>query len=321
MPNVLGARLALALAVAGALASGGCVTVRPAAHVDPPALSTAAASTVFADYTARDNQAYAHRDLALDSAIEDSGLRAIDQVFLRFGGGGAGPASPPYTTDQPRLLIPRLPAGQFPRWFVAAATPSTAPAVVLTLFVQRADGAPWKAEYQPMLLDGMRLPSLALDPDGYARAVPETDDTLTISPHNLGRMYVSSIDDGAASPYASQFAPGPETTGQAAIRARARDDSGVGYADSDAPEDGRYGLRTADGGGLLLFTVHTDVTRSVAPPAPLRPPADVSALLGTPPVRTYTQRRLVEHAVLVPPGNAPATVLAEVHGTVGASGQ
>lgn len=321
MPHVARARLALALAVTATFSCAGCLTVRPTTRIDPPALPTTAARQVLADYTTRNNQANTSRDLALNSTIEDSGLHSIDQVFLRFGGGGVGPASPPYTFNQPRLLIPRLPAGQFPRWFLAVATPSNAHAPLLTVFAQHAAGAPWKAEYQPALLNGARLPSVALDPEGYAQAVPEFDNTLTISPHDLGRVYVSSIDDGAASPYAKDFAPGPETTGQAARRALGRDNSGLGYADSDAPECGLYGLRATDGGALLLFTMHTDVTRSVAPPAPLAPPGDVSALLGTRPVRTYTKRSLVEHAVLVPPGSAPATILAELHGTVGASGQ
>lgn len=310
----------LSLALAGLVAASGCVTVRPTRALDPPAIARADAVKVFAAYTARNNQANASRDLGLNHAIEDGSIGAIDQVFLRVSGGGRGPASPPYSLADVRTAIPRLPAGQYPRWFAVTATQSDNHAQTLSLFTQQAAGAPWLLSYQPALIPGERWPAFALDADGYASAVDPADPTLTVAPRDVGRVYISSVDDGASSPYAREFAPGPETSDAAALRAEAAHDSSLGYDDSDAPEYGLYALRTADGGALTLFTMHSALTHRVAPPARLTPPNDVVALLGRQPRSAYTRRSLIEHAALIPTGGRAVRIVAEVHGTVAAAG-
>ncbi|WP_433547924.1 hypothetical protein ACQPZG_24790 [Streptomyces sp. CA-294286] len=331
-----------ALALALALTASGCVTVRGELEV-VPAATRAEAAQALRDFTDAYNEADKAYDPALVAGRVTGALAAINQAALRARSRQSPAGNPDHrelTLDDARFLIPKK-AG-WPRWFVADTdsnrdtdrtqgnggngSASGVDSRWLIVFVRGGADQLWEASHL-LTLPADEVPDFAVDPDGFAKAVPPDGTGPLTPPGELSRAYASYLQrsGGQGGP---AFAPGPYTTAWLAQRRQAAQRVGRSMQYLDQPLDtgvfAPVALGTADGGAFVFFATRHFEKQTAAPGVPLLDlNADVRALMTGTPKSSLLKERVASQVALVPKGGAAGTTAdlrSRVQGLVSAQG-
>lgn len=239
---------------------------------DPPAISQAGAAKVLSAFWTQNNQANKDRSGALLSGIEGGTSYAIDAGAYRAGT-AVDPANSryaPIAAAGTAYLIPRLPAGTYPRWFAVRVTytPASQSRHVIALgylvFAQPSPEAAWKNVLEPYLLPGAgHGPFIATDPGGYA--IPAAADVpgpaLQLQPEQAAEQTAASLD-GASSLIQD---PGNLADMRDHAYLAAHLPAGSAVTGSHTAGGAIYALKTV-GGGILAFYSLTAQLSITAPP-------------------------------------------------------
>jgi hypothetical protein len=255
--------VALAAAVTAlTVAASGC-TKGSEDRTPVPAASPAEAAKALQEFVAAYNKAEAAYDAGAIESAADGPYGHSRSASLRSSKvlkPGGNPAYKPLELTDAKFAIPKNTG--WPRWFLADTdtnrdenTEHAARRVALVFNKQGAD-KPWKVTYVLTLEPGT-MPELRKDADGNAEAVPLDASDLSLAPGQLSKRYAQYLTDGVP----NGFAPGTDTTGRRAVRAR--DAYRPGYTTQwlDQPADSGtwapVALRTADGRAMAFFASRT----------------------------------------------------------------
>ena len=241
---------------------------------DQPVITRAAAQRVLTAYTAANNQANKLRENSLLGAIETGSSYQMDAGGYQFlrASDPAGADYAPMELTGPAFYIPREAASVYPHWFVAKVTyvypqnPANTPGPGYVLFTQASPDAAWKDALEPNILTGSApLPKIAADAHGYAEPASVAPGTsgLSVAPDHLAMVTAGALDGSAAAQITV-----PDNLQDQKDQAFWRSRLPQGSTDTDTHlqvPGAVYGLRTADGGALLFYTVTAQLT--LAPPA------------------------------------------------------
>ncbi len=166
-----------------------------------------------------------------------------------------------YRYGSPKLYVPQLKG--FPLWFVAVVPRTPAQGgptrTAIMVFNREEPADTWRLSVSTLLAPGATLPRVAVDHDGYATPLATFQRGLLASPNSVGALQAAVAADGPAARAATIVAAGPFTTGlyrqimnakhQVSRLGLLYDSVLVGTAFP------LYALRTADGGGLVLYSL------------------------------------------------------------------
>jgi hypothetical protein len=212
-----------------------------------------------------------------------------------------------YKYGPPVFYVPAL-AG-YPQWFMVATTrtqvagsgqdsagpaavPAAGPAAgaatrTIMVFERSAAGQPWTLNGAAAL--DRPLPAIATDSDGYAISVSRSDTSLLLAPDVVGASQAGVVDEGPTNPSAAVIGSGPLTTGlYAAQRAQSSSDAAHGWFYQWLLEGSpflQFGLRTTDGGALVLYGMYLNTTTEhpgLVSGSPIPVPASFTPLLAAP---------------------------------------
>ncbi|GHH34130.1 hypothetical protein [Streptomyces candidus] len=326
------------LALALALTASGCVTVHGELEV-VPAATRAEAAQALKDFTDAYNKADKAYDPALVAGRVTGALAAINQAALRARRQQSPAGNPGHrelALGDARFLIPKK-AG-WPRWFVADTDSNRdtdrtqdgggtgADSRWLIVFVRGGADQLWEASHLLTLPVG-KVPDFAVDPDGFAKAVPPDGRGPATPPGELSRAYASYLQRGGGQGGAA-FTPGPYTTAWLAQRKQASQRVGRSMQYLDQPLDtgvfAPVALATADGGAFVFFATRHFEKQTAAPGVPLLDlNADVRALMTGTPRSSLLKERVASQVALVPERGAAGTgvdLQSRVQGLVSAQG-
>ncbi len=167
-----------------------------------------------------------------------------------------------YRYGSPKLFVPQLKG--FPLWFVTVVPRTPAQGgptrTAIMVFNREEPADTWRLSVSTLLAPGATLPRVAVDHDGYATPLATFQRGLLASPNSVGALQAAVAADGPAARAATIVAAGPFTTGlyrqimnakhQVSRLGLLYDSVLVGTAFP------LYALRTADGGGLVLYSLN-----------------------------------------------------------------
>jgi hypothetical protein len=290
---------ALLLAFAVLAAAAGCSKDRGRTPTVPVAVASAppdepltpkAAERAFRTYANNDDVARASGDerLALTwTADGQSALMAAEYRLAAF----RGDPVPRYTYGKPTLYVPRLTT--YPRWFVAITErtprPSTAeprpePHTAIMAFIKRGPSDTWRLSLTSKPAGKAKLPKIEVAADGYATPLATTDASLLIPPRSVPSIHGAVADEGPGSVPARNMKPGPSTTGlyERTQQAKKKAKNLVVNTVFPATLFPIFPLRTADGGGFVLYALTRDTQTYVKEHDGVPPvPADAEHLVDT----------------------------------------
>lgn len=315
-----------ALAAAALLTLSGCVTVH-GENISRPPVTKAEAKEILGAFSKANDKANRQLDRKRNAQIETGPLGAIDQAGLKVQRAQKPDGNPGYKAlafSDSRFLIPK--GRGWPHWFVADTANNRDENRWMLVFVQDAQGAPWKASYLSVLTED-EMPEFARDKDGHVKAVPGSAKAsrLTVSPDALGETYASYLKAADAGD-SGKFAAGPHSTQWLAERKKElRTPRYVTqYVDLAEPAFRSFALRTKDGGALAFFGTRHHVKQTVAEGRTFKISENVKPLLSGDVNRSVTLERVSEQAVLVPPLETPGdgiVFLNRIEGLVAAKGE
>lgn len=297
-----------------------------------PSATRPEAATALKDFLVTYNKAEQAYDARLLDAVvagpygdgKKAGLRTLKA--LKPGG---NTKFKPLVLSDASFVIPK--ATGWPRFFVANTDSnrdtgtSKASSRVMLVFTKFAADLPWKVTYVAVLMP-QEVPAFTTDPQGWAEPLDPHATDLAIAPAELSKRYTAYLADGRP----NGFAPGDETTGRRAVRARYADKPGMTTQWIDQPLDaGAYlpiGLRTQNGGGFVFFSSrHVEqqkIDKSVKG-AKLPTSASLRALITGTADTTLVREFLSAQTVSVPPAGpagAKALFLSRTQALVSAQG-
>jgi hypothetical protein len=172
-----------------------------------------------------------------------------------------------YSYGTPTFYVPALPG--YPLWFLVEVPVRTdtdghlGPAVTTLMAFQRYIPSRLWTLNGAAVLD-QPLPAIALDRDGYATALSNTDPNLVLPPYIVGPAQAAVVDQGPAAAAARVMAGGPQTTALYAAQAaqgNAATARGLYYQWLlEGSSFASYELRTTDGAALVLYAMYLNTT-------------------------------------------------------------
>lgn len=290
----------------------------PAALAAP--VTGARAQQVLSHYTTVNNTANGATSDSLIAGVETGSSLAIDQGIYhqeRAAGSGGFPAFAPASA---RFYIPLEDPASYPHWFAVRVSnaPATDPAVVTSreylVFTQSQPGGPWLEAIEPFIRKDKAPPPVALDGNGFAKAVRLSSSGLLLSPATASGATAAALNAGAGQP----ASPGNLAidADRAALARRAPSASVT--ARHSGTRTRVFALRTADGGALLFYDVAARLTLTAPAGATLKLtiPGYLSAAEGA---RTATLTYLEQFATYDPPrgGSSLLPVIADYSAITG----
>jgi hypothetical protein len=281
-----------------------------------PALDRQAALELIRRYSQVNNQANARDNARLLDTVEDDALFAMSVGGYKQDSGSPAkdrktykPWS--YDTASARLYIPKFLSGT-PRWFAAGLTETGTKYQSLVVFAQQSDRS-WQMVLAPDL-DGMPLPDIALDAQGYATAVAA--DGSGTPGFDAGKLRTGITDNyatGGKNSGAQFFTPTPASRRQTGIHDkdvhRLGKKGSTAFAAANNVWNTAYGLKTAGGGAVLLFAHTHTQTDTLAPGWQLTAGPETRAWLGRTPRTAVTDTFVCDDAALIPTPSAKAQLL------------
>ncbi|HEU5156168.1 MAG TPA: hypothetical protein VFU43_04175 [Streptosporangiaceae bacterium] len=252
------------------------------------------ATRAFRSYVQNDDVARASGDerLALSWA-EDGQAQLIAAEFRKAA--FTGDPVPRYAYAGQRFYVPRL--TEYPKWFVVTAGRTIATGgragegrgkrTVLMAFVRKSADSRWRLSLSTLLDPKVKQPQIVVGDDGYATPLATFDVGLTIQPRIVPAMQATLAEEGPESLATKVMRTGSHTSGYYLKdqRAKQRDkERGLAY-DSVYAATGFpiFALRTADGGGLVLYALSRNTVTFVKDKGNgrLSVPRDAAHLLDT----------------------------------------
>jgi hypothetical protein len=299
-------RRALPLLVTLALAAGaGCSSQgsRPTEPVATTAggspiderLTPEIATQAFRSYVQNDDVARASGDERLALSWADDGQAQLTAAEFRKAAFTGDPV-PRYAYSRQRFYVPRL--TEYPKWFVVAADRTTARTPggnagsdderdVLMAFVRKSADSRWRLSLSTTLDPKVKQPRITVGKDGYATPLATFDVGLVIQPRIVPAMQATLAEEGPESLATKVMFTGSHTSGYYLRdqRSEARNkERGLAY-DSVYAATGFpiYSLRTADGGGVVLYALSRNTVTFVKDKqhGHLSVPRDAAHLLDT----------------------------------------
>ncbi|GGV15322.1 hypothetical protein [Streptomyces spectabilis] len=314
-----GASAAVALALA--MAAGGCVTVHGEREVVPTA-TKAEAARALKEFLRAYNKADKAYDPALDAARVTGPLGAINQAGLkarRAQNPDGNARHVPLRFTDVEYAVPKK-AG-WPRFFVVNALSNRKPHGYrwLIVFTRAGGDRLWQATYLNLVRPD-RIPDLKKDEDGFAEPVAVDQAGLALAPRRLGARYTAFLKSGG-----DAFAAGPHTTQWKAARDRNAKRLGLAVQYLDEPRDaGAFapvGLRTRDGGALVFFSTHHYEKQTASTGRTVDVEPDVKALMKGEAKQSVTLERVSNQVSLTPRAKGEISILGRMQGLVGAKGE
>ncbi|MFB4297740.1 hypothetical protein [Actinomadura sp. NTSP31] len=238
-------------------------TVPTTTPPQPVALTPDVARKAFQTYITDEDVARAAADERLALTWTSDGQSLLTAAEFRKAAFDGDPVRR-FSYGKPKLYVPKLKADAYPQWFVASVDRSVpgekkSKETALMGFILRGPADGWHLTLATMLAPKAELPKIQLDPDGYAEALSSDDSKVLIRPRDVGGIQATMAAEGAGSVAAKVMETGPLTSGyyQQTKRAKkkAKDDDltlTVVYTATPYPY---FGLRTKNGGGLVLYSL------------------------------------------------------------------
>lgn len=260
------------------------VTSSPAAEPLTPQVATQA----LRDYVDNEDVARASGDERLALSWASDGQAQLTAAEFRKSAFTGDPVSR-YVYGAPALYVPRL--NSYPQWFMASMdrTVRGDPASkrsVLMAFNRASVAGRWKLSLSTLLLKGVKLPPVKVDPEGYATALATFDGSLVIRPRDVQSIQAAMAEEGVTNPGRRVMKPGPYTSGYYTQTLKARKkakEAGLTYEPVfTATAFPVFGLRTVDGGGLVVYALSRQTVTYVRKKG-LQPaiPRDIAHLLDS----------------------------------------
>ncbi|QIY55223.1 hypothetical protein HEP86_12620 [Streptomyces sp. RPA4-5] len=253
-----------------------------------PAVSKAEGTKALTRFTDSFNTTYRELDPKRNPSFEAGALLAIDQAGIKASQAlrpQGNPDFPALELTEPRFTVPKQ-AG-WPKYFLADALSNRKdakghPTRWFLVFSRDDLNEKWRAVYFAQF-PGNKAPELKTK-DGYAEAVPlGSGSGLTVAPGKLSRSYADFLNTGKG----SVFAPGPQTDGWRARRAKDARQVGSRIQWQDSPSDHPpVALRTTDGGALVFFSTVYHQQQTMFAGATIRVPANLRGLVVGPEKKT-----------------------------------
>ncbi|MFG2830586.1 hypothetical protein ACGFWI_24475 [Streptomyces sp. NPDC048434] len=220
-------------------------------------MSKAEGAKALTHFTESFNKANRRLDPALNPSFEGGALLAIDQAGIKAAHALRPQGNPGFDAlalTDPHFTVPKQ-AG-WPKYFIADAASNRKNAGGrnthwFLVFSRNGIDEQWRAVYLATFANN-KAPELKTDGNGYAEAVPaDAQSGVTVDPGKLSRTYADYLNTGKG----SAFAPGPQTDGWRARRAKdaSRPGQRIMWEDS-AADYPPVALRTKDGGALVFFS-------------------------------------------------------------------
>jgi hypothetical protein len=257
------------LAISAALAVQGCApgTAAKVTSSTHPDMTVADAQAIYQSYLATSDSAAAAGDSEIGlSNVTNAAWEAVHAQYTALSTTGNPVARYQYGT--PTFYVPIV--TNYPHWFLAVAPRRPRDAsesdsvTTLMVFAQATKTSTWALAGSTALLPGHALPAIALDAGGYATALATYDQSVLLAPDVVGATQASLVDEGPTAEAASVFADSPQSTGlydQQVAQRRPYAAEGLDYTwqmmGADFPV---FALRTANGGGLVLYGIYLDTT-------------------------------------------------------------
>lgn len=281
-----------------------------------PALDRQSALQLIRRYSQVNNHANAQDNAKLLDTVENDALFAMSMGGYKQDSGTPAKDRKPYKpwsydVDTARLYIPKFLPGT-PRWFVAGLTQTLTTHQSLVVFAQQPDSS-WQMVLAPGL-DGMPLPDIALDAQGYATAVAaDGSDQPGFDAGKLRTGITDNFATGGKNSGAQFYTPTPASKQQTAIHDKDIHRLGkkgtTAFAAANNVWNAAYGLKTTGGGAVVLFAHTHTQTDTLAPGWQLTAGPDNRAWLGTTPRTAVTDTFICNDAVLIPTPTAKAQLL------------
>ncbi|WP_177204425.1 hypothetical protein [Streptomyces sp. CC53] len=202
--------------------------------------------------------------------------------------GGQGPAARPvsYDTATAQLYIPRFAPGE-KRWFAATVDAGSTAVKTSRILVFAHHTGGWELTASADLNTEVP-PQIALDNDGYATAVNATAAADRLRSAVLDNFVTGGEKDG-------RKVLAPSTASRLQIRVhdeignRLKPKGTTVFGPAGTPHADAYGLKTADGRTLVIFShAHTQTDAAAQPGLRIRPDEEERAWLGTTPLTSVT---------------------------------
>jgi hypothetical protein len=258
----------LGSAALAAVVLGGCSSSAPSttASGSEHALTLVTARAVYDNYVKNSAAAakQGNETLGLEWA-GDAQWAILHSQYTALG--KVGTPVTQYSYGTPTFYVPALEG--YPKWFVVAVPVRTdtdgrlGPAVTTLMAFQRfIPSRQWTLDGTTVL--DQPLPAIALDRDGYATALSNTDPSLLLPPYVVGPAQAAVVDQGPAAASAKIMAAGPQTTALYAAQAaqgNAATARGLYYQWLlEGASFAQYELRTTDGAALVLYAMYLNTT-------------------------------------------------------------
>jgi len=315
--SYLGILGSAALAAAGVLA--GCSQAAAPSSTgtgSAPSLTLAQAQAAYNSYVTASTAAATQGDATQGLAIvADAQWSIIHAQYTAHAISGTPLTQ--YSYGTPAFYVPAL--SGYPQWFMVAVPARTdtggqlGPAVnTIMVFVRSTQSEQFTLDGSAVL--DQPLPAIARDRAGYATQVSTSDQSLLLQPDIVGPAQAAVVDQGPTAAAAAVMASGPQTTALYAAQAAqgtAAAARGLYYQWLlQGAAFAQWGLRTADGGALVLYAMYLNTTTehpNNASGSPIPVPASFTPLLITPNQIGYhqvTANWTYEFAAVDPPQTA-----------------
>ncbi|GAB1820422.1 hypothetical protein [Herbidospora sp. RD11066] len=164
-----------------------------------------------------------------------------------------------YSWGPRTLIVPRLPKGVTP-WFAAVAERTNGDERQTAIMTFMKEGQSWQRGFTTLLNDGAVLPEIEKDAEGYATLLDARDQSIAISPNLLGPLHATVAEEGPGGFTSALIKEGPLTKGffdDIGAQKKIYEKAGYDYISifAAAASYPVQAVRTADGGGLLSYTL------------------------------------------------------------------
>ncbi|WP_062438279.1 hypothetical protein [Herbidospora daliensis] len=164
-----------------------------------------------------------------------------------------------YSWGPRTLIVPRLQKGVTP-WFAAVAERRHGKVKQTAVMTFMKEGESWQRGLTTLLNSGAVLPRIAEDAEGYAVSLDARDQSIAISPNLLGPLHATVAEEGPDGFTSDLIEEGPLTKGffdDIAAQKEIYKTEGYEYISifAAAASYPVLAVRTADGGGLLFYTL------------------------------------------------------------------
>ncbi|MFB4306090.1 hypothetical protein [Actinomadura sp. GTD37] len=296
--RVVAAAVPLILALAAAGCAEGKTEARPTVSVpetSPPApvpLTPQVAEQAFRTYVTDEDVARAAGDERLALTWTSDGQSQLTAAEFRRAAYDGDPVRR-FAYGKPEMYVPKLKDAAYPQWFVVSVDRSVlgrpkSRHKALMAFVLRGPSDRWKLTLATLLQEKADEPEVAIDDDGYAEALSTDDTSVLIRPRDVGGIQATIAAEGGGSVAAKVMKSSAVTTGfyrdakQAKKKAKKKDLTlQVVYTATPFPY---FGLRTENGGGLVVYSLFRNtslVAKDPDTPAPEIPEDAEHLLDGT----------------------------------------